>query len=182
LKTQYPTIIPADLLPKHKRPLHHKLDIIRAIEYRKNPQGQLVENTTYRGRRRLQAIECKYSTDGNTWDTINNIHNIYKALKQAIIKHNKKKQIQVSIIPIGISRTCNFQTRTLAEIAQLVSFEDNPPDTITYKSLPKQAQTIAMTIHVHAQEWYTLMSKVSRSTLTQRRKTTKQTTTNNNDK
>ena len=31
MKTQLPTIIPTDLLPKHKRPQHHKPYIIRAI-------------------------------------------------------------------------------------------------------------------------------------------------------
>jgi hypothetical protein len=73
--------------------------------------------------------------------------------------------LQVQIIPIVISRTGNFHTRELVEIAQLVSFKENPPDNITYKSLPTQAQTIAMAIHVHAQEWLTLESKVSKSTL-----------------
>jgi hypothetical protein len=74
-----------------------------------------------------------------------------------------------------ISRTRNFHTRTLAKIAQLVSFKENPPDNITYKSLPTHTQKIAIVIHVHAHEWLTLMSKVSRSTLIHRRKTTKQT-------
>jgi hypothetical protein len=87
----------------------------------------------------------------------------------------------VQIIPIVISITGNFHTRTLAEIAQLVSFKENPPDNIAYKSLPPQAQTIAMAIHVHAQEWLTFMSKVSRSNLTQGKKTTQHSTTNNND-
>ena len=86
----------------------------------------------------------------------------------AIMRHNKKRRLRVQIIPIVISRTGNFHTRTLAEIAQLVTFKENPSDNITYKSLPTQAQTIVMAIHVHAQEWLTLMSKVSRSTLTQR--------------
>jgi hypothetical protein len=89
-KTQHPTIIPTDLLPKHKRPQHPKPDIIRAIAYRRNSQGQLVEDTTYKGRRCLQLIECKYSTDINTMNIINHIHNIYEPLKQAIIRHNKK--------------------------------------------------------------------------------------------
>ena len=71
------------------------------------------------------------------------------------------------MIPIVISRTGNFHTRTLAEIAQLVSLKENPQDTLTYKSLPHQAQTIAMTLHIHAQEWLTLMSKISRNNLTQ---------------
>ena len=38
-KTQHPTIIPTDLLPKHKRPQHYKPEIIRAIEYTRNTQG-----------------------------------------------------------------------------------------------------------------------------------------------
>ena len=33
-KTQHPTIIPTYLLPKHKRPHHHKPYIIRAIGYK----------------------------------------------------------------------------------------------------------------------------------------------------
>jgi hypothetical protein len=97
------------------------------------------------------------------------------------MRHNMKKRLMVQIIPIVISRTGNFFTSTLAELAQLVSFKENPPDNITYKSLPPQAQTIAMAIHVHAQEWLTLMSKVSRSPLTHRRKTKKHSTINNND-
>jgi hypothetical protein len=52
-KTQHPTIIPTDMLPKHKRPKHHKPAIIRAIGYKWNTKGQLVEDTTYKGRRCL---------------------------------------------------------------------------------------------------------------------------------
>jgi len=178
-KTQHPTILPTDLLPKHKRPQHHKPDIIRAIGYTRNTKGQMVEDITYKGRRCLQLIECKYSTNINTLDTITNIHNIYEPLKHAMMRHNRNKRLQVQIIPIVISRTGNFHTRTLAEIAQLVFFKENPPNNITYKSLPTQAKTIVMAIHVHAQEWLTLMSKVSRCTLTQRQKQTNKTTTNN---
>jgi hypothetical protein len=180
-KTQHPTIIPTNLLPRHKRPIHYKPDIIRAIGYKWNAKRQLVEDPTYKGRRCLQLIECKYSTDSNILDTITNIHNIYEPLKQAIMRHNRKKRIQVQIIPVVISRTGNFHTKTMAEIAQLVSFQENPPDNLTYKSLPPQAQSIIMAIHVHAQEWLTLISKVSRSTLTQRHNTSKHSTTNNND-
>ena len=179
-KSQHPTIIPTNLLPKHKRPKHYKPDIIRAIGYQWNATGQLIEDPTYKGRRCLQLIECKYSTDSNLLDTITNIHNIYEPLKQAIMRHNRKNRLQVQIIPIVISRTGNFHTKTMAEIAQLVSFQENPPDTLTYKTLPPQAQSITMAIHVHAQEWLTLISKVSRTTLTQRHKTSKHSTTNNN--
>ncbi len=49
-KTQHPTIIPTNLLPKHKRPHYHKPDIIRAIGYKWNIKGQLVEDTAYKGR------------------------------------------------------------------------------------------------------------------------------------
>jgi hypothetical protein len=52
-KTQHPTIIPNHLLPKHKRPQHYKPYIIRAIGYTRNTQEQLVEDTTYKGRRCL---------------------------------------------------------------------------------------------------------------------------------
>jgi hypothetical protein len=155
-KSQHPTIIPTNRLPKHKRPKHHKPDIIRAIGYQWNAKSQIVEDPTYKGRRCLQLIECKYSTDSNLLDTITNIHNIYEPLKHAIIRH-----------------------KTVAEIAQLVLFHENPPDNLTYRSLPPQAQSITMEIHVHAQEWLTLISKVSRSTLTHRQKPPKHTTTNN---
>ena len=45
-KTQHPTIIPTDLLHTHKRPQHYKPDIIKAIGYTRNTQGQLAEDTT----------------------------------------------------------------------------------------------------------------------------------------
>jgi ribonuclease HI len=170
--TKHPTIIPTNILPKHKRPKHHKPDIIRAIGYTINKEGALMADPAYRGRRCIQIIECKYSTDTNTLETIEHIHTIYEPLKQAIQLHNNGR-IQVEVIPIVISRTGNFHTRTLAEIAQLVSLKENPPDTLTYKALPDQAQTIAMTLHIHAQEWLTLMSKISRTILTQRHKNRK---------
>jgi hypothetical protein len=135
-KAPHPTIIPTDLLPKHKRPQHYKPDIVRAIGYTRNTQGQLVKDTTYKGRRCLQLIECKYSTDINTLDTITNIHNIYESLEHGIMRHIRKKRLKVQIIPIVISRTGNFHTRTLAEIAQLVSFKENPPNTIACKLVP----------------------------------------------
>ena len=58
----------------------------------------------------------------------------------------------------------------VAEIAQLVSFKENPPEALTYKTFPTQAKTITMALHLHAQEWLTLISKVSRSALIQPRK------------
>jgi len=98
-KTQHPTIVPTDLLPKHKRPHHHKPYIIRTIGYRSKSQEQLLEDATYIGRRCLQLIECKYSTDNNTLDTISNIHNIYAQLKQAIIRHIKEYEFKFRSSP-----------------------------------------------------------------------------------
>ena len=79
--TWHPTIIPTNLLLKHKRPQRHIPDIIRAIGYIRNSQGHRVDDTSYKGRRCLQLIECKYSADCNTLYTINYIHNIYEPLK-----------------------------------------------------------------------------------------------------
>jgi len=117
-------MIPTDLLPKHKRPPHHKPDIIRAIGYTRNTQGQLVEDMPYKGRKCLQLIECKYSTDINTLDTITTIHNIYEPLIHAMLRYKRKKRLQVQIIPSVIRKTGNFHTRTLAEITHLVSFKE----------------------------------------------------------
>ena len=76
----------------------------------------------------------------------------------------------IQIIPIVISRTDTFNVKTLAEIAQLVTFEEEPPDAITYKELPKPAQHIAMTLHIHAQEWLSHISKISRTILNTKQK------------
>jgi hypothetical protein len=173
------TIIPNTIIPKHKSSKHHKLDIIIAVGYIINSRGALVADTTYKRRRCLQLIECKYSTDNHISDIIDHIHTIYAPLKEAIQLHNNGR-LQVEVIPIVISRTGNFHTRTLAEIFQLVSFKETPPDTLPYKSLPPQAQTIAMSLHVHAQEWLTLMFKISRSNLTQRHTQNIPHTTNDN--
>jgi hypothetical protein len=55
-------------------------------------------------------------------------------------------------------------------------------DTLTNKTLPTQVQTIAMEIRVHAQEWLTLIFKVSGIDLIQSRKTTKHATHTSSDK
>jgi hypothetical protein len=86
-------------------------------------------------------------------------------LKQALQTHGTL-QADIKIIPIVISRTGTFNSKTLAEIAQLVSFDEEPPDTLTYKQLPKPAQHIAMALHIHAQEWLSHISKISRTILT----------------
>ena len=55
----------------------------------------------------------------------------------------------IKIIPIGISRTCTFNVKTLAKIAQLVSYKEEPPDLMTYKHLPKPAKHIDMALHTY---------------------------------
>jgi hypothetical protein len=79
---------------------------------------------------------------------------------------------EVKIIPVVISRTCTFHVKTLAEIAQLVSFKEEPPDELTFKQLPLTAKRIAMALHVHAQEWLSHISKTSRKILTTKTKKT----------
>jgi hypothetical protein len=142
--------IPDYILPAKHRPTHHKLDIIRAIGYTFGPDGKLKIDHTYLGRRQLQLVECKYSTDGNITDIIDHIHNMYEPLKQALQTHGIIKT-DIKIIPIVISKIGTFNAKTLAEIAPLVSFDEEPPNALTYKQLPKPAKKGAMTLLVHAQ-------------------------------
>ena len=46
---------------------------------------------------------------------------------------SREWKADIQTIPIVISLTGSFHTKTLAEIAQLVSFPEEPPDTLTYK-------------------------------------------------
>ena len=124
-----------------------------------NKQGKLVKDLTYRGRRQIQIIECKYSTDGNIKTIIEHIYEIYEPLRQALQTHNTLKA-DVKIIPIFISRTGTFHVKTLAEISQLVSFAENPPDELTFKQLSPPAQKSTVALHVHAQEWLSHMFKI----------------------
>jgi len=160
-------MLPHTILPKHKSAKHHKPDLIRDIGYSIHSRGALIKDPIYRGRRCLNLRECKYSTDINISDIIDHIHTIYAPLKKVTQLHNNDR-LQAQVIRVVRSKTGNFHTRTFAEIAQLVSFKENPPDTVTYKSQPHQAHTIAMSLHIHAQEWLTLIFKVSRSNLTHR--------------
>jgi hypothetical protein len=163
----YPNALPEYILPHEHRPQHYKPDLIRAIGYKYDAQGILEEDTSYTGRRSIQLIECKYATDTNMQIVIDQIYDLYDPLKQAIMTHATGAwKVDVHIIPIVISRTGSFHVKTLAEIAQLVSFKEEPPDTLTYRQLTRNAQEIAMALHVHAQEWLTLLSKLSRRLLT----------------
>jgi hypothetical protein len=100
-------------------------------------QGKLVKDLTYRGRREIQIIECKYSTDGNLQTIIDNIYDIYEPIRQALQTHGTLKA-EVKIIPIVISRTGTFHVKTLAEIAQLVSFSEEPSN--NYPLRPSESQ------------------------------------------
>jgi hypothetical protein len=82
----------------------------------------------------------------------NNIHTIYEPLKHAIIQQIKIR-LQLQIISIEI-------------IVQMESFQENPPDALTYKTVPTQAHKIAMEIRIYAQEWLTPMPRNSRIILT----------------
>jgi hypothetical protein len=134
-----------------------------------NKQGRLVKDLTYRGKRQIQIIECKYSTDGNIQTIIDHIYDIYEPLRQALQTHGTLKA-DIKIIPIVISRTGTFHVKTLAEIAQLVSFAEEPPDELIFKQLPPTAKRITMALHVHAQEWLSHISKISRKILTTKTK------------
>ncbi len=168
-KGNTPHIIPDYILPTQHRPTHHKPNIIRAIGYTTGPDGTLQEGPIYRGRRQLQLIECKYLTDDNIRDIIDHIYTLYEPLKQALQTYGTFTA-DVRIIPIVISKTDIFNVKTLAEIAQLVSFDEEPPDKLTYKQLPKPSQQIAMTLHIHAQEWLSHISRISQTILTTKQK------------
>ena len=78
------------------------------------------------------------------------MYNICEPRKQALQTHGTIKA-EINIIPIVISRTVTFNVKTLAEIAQLISLKEEPPDTLTYKQLPRAAQKITMALHIHTQ-------------------------------
>jgi len=159
--------IPEYIPPAHNRPTHHRPDLIRVVGYTFWPNGKLIRDPTYQGKRELQIVECKYSTDGNIPKIINHIHTIYEPLKQALQHHGTLKA-DIKIIPIVLSRTgtCNVKT-----LAQLISLKEEPPYTLTYKQIPRPAQNIAMSLHVHAQEWLSHISNISRKILTIKQKT-----------
>jgi hypothetical protein len=102
--TELSHTIPEYILPAQHRPTHHRPDHIRAVGYTFGPNGKLIKDPTYKGRRQLQLIECKYSTDGKIQETINNVYTIYEPLKQAIQLYGTL-QADIKIIPIVISRT-----------------------------------------------------------------------------
>ena len=100
---------------------------------------------------------------------MDHIYDIYEPLRLALQTYGTLKA-EVKIILIVISRTSTFHVKNLAEIAQLVSFKEEPPDELTFKQLPLTAKRIAMSLHVHAQEWISHISKTPRKILTTKNK------------
>ena len=135
------------------------------VGYALNTQGKLIKDLVYRGQKQVQIIECKYSTDGNIQTIIDHVYDIYEPLRLALQTHGTLK-VDVKSSPIVISRIGTFHVKTLAEIAQLVSFNDKPPDELTFKHPAIIAKIIAMALHAHAQEWLSHISKNSRKILT----------------
>ena len=95
---------------------------------------------------------------------IDHIYDIYEPLRLALQTHGTLKA-EIKIIPIVISRAGTFHVNALAEIAQIVSFNEDQPDELTYKQLPSPAKRITMALHVYVQEWLTHISKTSRKIL-----------------
>jgi hypothetical protein len=110
------------------------------------------------------------NTPRHTHDIIDHIYNIYEPLKLALQTHGTIRT-DIKIVSIVISKTCTFNVKTLSETAQLVSYKEEPSDVMTYKQLPKQAKHIETSLHRHAQEWLSHISKQSRKILTTKHKT-----------
>jgi hypothetical protein len=83
---------------------------------------------------------------------IDHIYGIYEPLRLALQTYGTIKA-DIKIAPFVISRAGTFHVKNPAEIAQLVSFKEEPPDELTFKQLPPTAKRIRMALHVHAQEW-----------------------------
>ena len=66
---------------------------------------------------------------------IDHVYDICEPLRLALQIHGTLKA-DVKIIPIVISRSGTFHINTLAEIAQLVSFKEEPTDELNFKQLP----------------------------------------------
>ena len=160
---------PEYILPDFKRPTHHRPDLVTAVGYTTGPDGHLIRDPTFRGRKQIQLIECKYATDGNIQEVIDHIYTIYEPLKQALQTHGLI-HADVIIILIVISKLGTFNVKTLAETAQLVSFKEEPPDALTLLQLSRPAKTIAMALHIHEQEWLVYISTNSRRILARKMK------------
>ena len=100
----------------------------------------------------------------NPADILTVVSGCLSILQDAIRAHGSW-QHPVEIIPIVISRTGSFNVKTLAEIAQLISPQEEPPDSLTYNALPKEAKRIVMRLHMHAQHWLHHILQISKADL-----------------
>jgi hypothetical protein len=89
------------------------------------------------------TFTTKYFTNRNTRAVIDHIYTIYEPLQQALQTHGALKA-DITIISIVVSRTGKFNGKTLAEIAHMVYFNEEPLDARTYTQLPKLVQNKAM--------------------------------------
>jgi hypothetical protein len=65
-----------------------------------------------------------------------------------------------------MSRTSTFNVKTLAGIAQLVSYKEEPPDIDhDLQTATETSKHIAMALRTHAQEWLSHISKKSHKIL-----------------
>ncbi len=88
---------------------------------------------------------------------IDHVYDLYEPLRLALQTHGTVKA-DIKIIPIVIGQKGTFHVKTLAEIAQLVSFKEKPMDELTFKQLPITAKKIVMALNMHAQEWLSYIS------------------------
>ena len=95
------------------------------------------------------------------WQHTDNHHHVYDISEPLILALQTQGTLKadIKIIPIVISRTGMFQVKTLARIAQLVSFKEEPQDELTFKQLSTEAKKIVTALHVHAQEWLSYISR-----------------------
>ena len=114
--------------------MNPNMGIILAVRYTINAQEKLVKDLTYRGQRQLQIIKCKYSTDENIQDVIDHNYDIFEPLRLALQTHGSLNS-EVEIIPID-----TFNVKSLPEIAQLLSFKEEPSNVLTFKQLPTIAK------------------------------------------
>ena len=111
----HPQTIPHYILHPQHRPKHHRPDLIRAVGCTTNSEGRLIIDPTYRGRRQIQIIECKYSKDGNIKEIIDHIYQLYEPLTTALQTHGRLKA-DAKIFSIVISKTNTFNLKTLQKL------------------------------------------------------------------
>jgi hypothetical protein len=155
---------PKYILPAHHRPTHHRPGLVRAIGCTTDSDGHLIRDPTFRGRRQLQLIACKHSTDENIQEGIDHIYIIYEPPTHALQTHGTIKA-DVIIIPIviaGRERSTSKHSQKLPSSSPSKRNHQTHSPIINFQDQEK----IAMAPHAHAQEWLSHISKFSRKILT----------------